>query len=529
MLTTQNTRDDFAGLPCTIAVLPVGAVEQHGHHLPVGTDILLAQSVAERLAERLDAYLLPPLAITSSIEHRKAKGTIYLRADTLALVIRDIVASLRDSGFDRLILANFHGGNWILKPTIRQLNRDFPDFRAILLQPDLPAAQLAAIFEHPAGDVHGGEFETSLMLHLHPQHVRPMPAGAETEKSFPPQPYLDYFDTTELTRHGHWGWPEAASAEKGRRAMDELVANALRTIEDIEAMARKISAPAPGEVKLRQLTSGDVPFATELNAIVGWNQTDKDWRGYLEFEPEGCFVAELGGRPVGTATTISYGDRVGWIGMVLVRPEGRRSGIGTRLLRHAIDYLQRRGTVCIKLDATPMGKKVYVPLGFADEYEVTRYEGTALADVAKPDPALQPFGPADVTAVAAFDRTAFGASREAVLQSMIRRNPEFCHVAREGSKIRGYVIAREGRQAVQLGPWLADDPATAEQLMRAVFHRVGGRRIFVDVPNPNSAGCALVEKYGFAVQRGFTRMHLGENLNPGSPSDVYGTSGAEKG
>src|SRR4051812_47128875 len=125
MLTIHNTRDEFASRPCTTAVLPVGAVEQHGQHLPVGTDILLAQSVAEQLAQKLDAYLLPPLAITSSIEHRKAKGTVYLRADTLALVVRDIAASLRDSGFTRLVLANCHGGNWILKPTLRQLNRDW--------------------------------------------------------------------------------------------------------------------------------------------------------------------------------------------------------------------------------------------------------------------------------------------------------------------------------------------------------------------------------------------------------------------
>lgn len=236
MLTLHHTRFEIAATDCSTAVLPVGAVEQHGRHLPVGTDTLLAQAFGERLARELDAYLLPPLAITSSIEHRQAKGTVYLKADTLALVVRDIAESLRHAGFTRLILANFHGGNWVLKPTVRQLNRDHGDFRAILVQPELGAHDYQAIFEHPHGDVHGGEFETSLMLHLHPDLVRPYTAGAP--ETPPPQAFLDYFDMTELTRDGHWGWPEAATAEKGRRALDALVATGLRFVREIEAFGR---------------------------------------------------------------------------------------------------------------------------------------------------------------------------------------------------------------------------------------------------------------------------------------------------
>jgi len=236
MLNLHHTRYEIAASPCQIAVLPIGAIEQHGRHLPVGTDTLLAEAFASRLAQRLDAYLLPSLAITASIEHRRAKGTVYLKADTLALVVRDIAESLHHSGFTRLILANFHGGNWVLKPTIRQLNRDLSNFRTVLVHPELAPADYAAIFEHKSGDVHGGEFETSLMLHLYPDQVRPLPPtpAAGLEK-FPPQAFLDYFDMTELTREGHWGWPAEATAEKGRRAMDALVETALRFYQQVEA------------------------------------------------------------------------------------------------------------------------------------------------------------------------------------------------------------------------------------------------------------------------------------------------------
>lgn len=243
MLTIHDTRSEFDSRSCTTAVLPVGAVEQHGTHLPFGTDIMLAEAIAKPIAQTLDAYLLPAIAISASIEHRQAKGTVYLRAETLARVIGDIAASLHDSGFRRLVIVNFHGGNWVLKPAIRELNCDLAPFRAVLINPELPAVEAKQIFEHPVGDIHGGEFETSLMLHLHPEAVRTLPR--EGSRTFPPQPFLDYFDSTQLTEIGYWGWPEAATAEKGRRAFDALVSAGLRFIADIEAMDGKISGSSP--------------------------------------------------------------------------------------------------------------------------------------------------------------------------------------------------------------------------------------------------------------------------------------------
>jgi len=239
MLTTHHTKENLHASSCTTAVLPVGAIEQHGRHLPFETDALLASALAARLAENLDAYLLPVLPFSSSIEHRAAKGTVYLRSDTLALVVRDLASSLRDSGFTRLILANGHGGNWVLKPTVRQLNRDWPDFRTVLINPDFPPAVVRETFEHPLGDVHGGEMETSLMLHLYPDRVRSVAGSGEA--AFPPQAFLDYFDIADLTATGHWGWPEAATAEKGRVLFEAMLAAALDFVAGIEAQARRIA------------------------------------------------------------------------------------------------------------------------------------------------------------------------------------------------------------------------------------------------------------------------------------------------
>jgi len=84
---------------------------------------------------------------------------------------------------------------------------------------------------------------------------------------------------------------------------------------------------------LRCLCPGDLRTADQLRADLGWNQTILDWQRLLALSPEGCVVAEQNGRIVGTCTTVSYGNALAWIGMMMVDPAGRGQGIGDSLLR----------------------------------------------------------------------------------------------------------------------------------------------------------------------------------------------------
>src|SRR5881397_491095 len=93
------------------------------------------------------------------------------------------------------------------------------------------------------------------------------------------------------------------------------------------------------ELEIRLLSESDIPAAMKLKEAAGWNQTENDWRCLLGLEPHGCFAATLHDELVGTTTTTTYDDELAWIGMVLVKPERRRLGIATRLLRTALDYL----------------------------------------------------------------------------------------------------------------------------------------------------------------------------------------------
>ena len=291
----------------------------------------------------------------------------------------------------------------------------------------------------------------------------------------------------------------------------------------------KNDTTAGDDVTLRRMEPGDIPFAHGLRELAGWNQTEADWRGYLEYDHDGCCVAEVGGRPAGTATTIRYDRRFGWIGMVLVHPDFRRLGLGTRLLKQAIRRLQECGVGCIKLDATPMGRKVYVPLGFVDEYELSRYEGMPAVDESERAADVAPFASVDFSDVVRLDAEAFGAERPSVLRSLSGRNPDLCFALRNGSALAGFIIARQGANAMQIGPWVARDAAAAERLLIACFCRMIGRRVFVDVVAPNIPANSLIKRYGFTVQRTLTRMFLGENAHPGRPPWVFGISSPEKG
>jgi hypothetical protein len=131
--------------------------------------------------------------------------------------------------------------------------------------------------------------------------------------------------------------------------------------------------------------------------------------------------------------------------------------------------------------------------------------------------------------IAELDTQAFGADRGGVLTALGSRDPGLCFVVRNPGGISGYLIAREGREAIQLGPFVARSSPIAEQLLGALLRAAPGRRIFADVPAPNKAGDEIFARHGFTVQRLFTRMILGESVPSGRIGLVYGTSGAEKG
>ena len=121
------------------------------------------------------------------------------------------------------------------------------------------------------------------------------------------------------------------------------------------------------------MAATDVAAADGLRRAAGWNQLPSHWEMMLVLEPDGCFVATSGTRLVATVTTTTHGDRLAWIGMMLVDPEFRGRGIARRLMGAAIDSIRAKGIATIGLDATPAGMPVYSKLGFVRETSMQRW------------------------------------------------------------------------------------------------------------------------------------------------------------
>ena len=309
------------------------------------------------------------------------------------------------------------------------------------------------------------------------------------------------------------------------------------------------------------MTEADIPAGMRLKELAGWNQTPSDWERFLRASPAGCFVAELDGRVCGTATTIVYEGRFAWIGMVLVDPECRGRGIGTRLLAKAIEHLDAVGVSTLKLDATPQGRPIYAKLGFVSEYEVERWAlerrpdlagaggsvapgeraGTGAAEpssspAASSPPATSPpsasfsFGSQpDLEEIVEFDREVFGADRGGLLKSLDDDTPNFTLEAKNRGQLQGYSLGRRGSRADHLGPWIARDESSARGLLVEFLQRSKGEAIFVDCVKPNRFACGLAQSLGFEFSRPLTRMYRGPNRHPGRPELVCGILGPEFG
>lgn len=220
----MSTSRDEAERAARVAILPVGSVEQHGDHLPLSTDTVVACAVAERVATAYDLWLLPPITFSCSHEHAAWPGTVSVRASTLIRLIEDIAGSLRASGIEKLVIVNGHGGNYVLSNVVQEANAALP--RSMALFPgraDWNAARSAGGMKtNSSEDMHGGELETSILLHITPDQVQD--SYQTNDHAATDRPHLLTYGMSAYTTSGIIGSPSLASAEKGKFALDALAA-----------------------------------------------------------------------------------------------------------------------------------------------------------------------------------------------------------------------------------------------------------------------------------------------------------------
>lgn len=238
----------FRALPADcVAVLPIGATEQHGPHLPVSVDADLVRAVSARMLEHLgtdqSVLILPTLTVTKSGEHDRHPGTLSLSGDTLAAVIRDIGASVARAGVARLVLFNGHGGNTgVLTVVARDLRIAHGMIVATCAWSGF--AETEGLFDPAeyARDLHAGDSETSAMLAVKPGLVEMAEArdfrtaidGWERDlrhTGLTGQPARPAWIIDDLNPDGACGNAAAATVEKG----EAMIASAARNFADFLA------------------------------------------------------------------------------------------------------------------------------------------------------------------------------------------------------------------------------------------------------------------------------------------------------
>jgi GNAT superfamily N-acetyltransferase len=276
---------------------------------------------------------------------------------------------------------------------------------------------------------------------------------------------------------------------------------------------------------VRELTPEDIPSGLRLCRASGWNQTESDWAMLIA---TGTFrAAVVEGRVVGTGGIVRYGQRLGWVAMILVDPESRGRGIGTAIMS---DLLARTtGLASVGLDATPLGRPVYERLGFRPQGELVRLEAAPSRRRPPPPVDVRPLAGRDLEAVREWDLEVFGADRSRVLRWAVQRAPEYAWCAAEGVAIDGYCFGRHGYRCHQVGPLVARHPSVAERLLAACLSPHPDRRFYLDTPAYAGEWLSSVQRAGFVAQRPLTRMFRKGDRVPGQLDLQFAILGPEFG
>lgn len=254
-------------------------------------------------------------------------------------------------------------------------------------------------------------------------------------------------------------------------------------------------------ISIVQLGLGDAQAGLVLSTEAHWNQNEADWRFFLR---EGIvFGVRDRQRLVATAALLPYSSGNAWISMVLVTADWRRRGLATRLVDACLNAATKLGLTSW-LDATPAGAAVYGPLGFTPTLQLRRLK---LAN-SKPDSTVGGLSTPGLEHFIARDVGAMGFDRSTLLE-------EFA--ARPGSRLvsdgNAMALVRDGRTARHIGPLLADDPASALALVKAIARSETGP-LLIDAVHSQDAFLGGLTASGWNIERPFQRMRFGRATTP---------------
>lgn len=230
----------------SIIIQPVGAIEQHGPHLPFSTDLVIARAAAEALVDQagdeLDLWMLEPLAYSKSNEHAWSAGTVWLSADTLLKVIDDIGRCVATTPAERLVFLNGHGGNSALLNVACRDVRLAHGLMTFVTHPSVPPDQGGASTSEELGmGIHAGLMETSVMLHLRPDLCDMSLAEPNVPTKLAANDHVRFggavsfgWLSNDFGPDGHIGDPTNANADLGKRHFEAAIENLVAQMAEVK-------------------------------------------------------------------------------------------------------------------------------------------------------------------------------------------------------------------------------------------------------------------------------------------------------
>ncbi len=271
----------------------------------------------------------------------------------------------------------------------------------------------------------------------------------------------------------------------------------------------------------------DFNFIIGLAALENIRYSKKDLKRIVDFEPEGCFIALDGKQRLGIVTTITYGN-VGWIGNLLVEKSTRQRGTGTKLVKEALEYMQKKDVKVPKLYCFPKRIPFYRRLGFKTEINVQVMVGKGKKI---PFSEVKQLSEDALHEMLLLDKKIFGADRSRLLCRFHQEFPKNCFAAYYKKKLVGYIMANGSEDEYELGPWVClpkYQNRYAEQLLRAGINSLDTKKIDLSTPLNNIMIENILVNYSFKKQGIAVRMGCRDS-SLGNIESVLGIAGLDKG
>lgn len=276
---------------------------------------------------------------------------------------------------------------------------------------------------------------------------------------------------------------------------------------------------------IRTMNRKEVEVAIEWAAKEGWNPGLNDASCYYTADPNGFFIGLLNNQPIASISVVKYGDKFGFLGLYIVKPEHRGKGYGIQIWNAGLKYLEGRN---IGLDGVVAQQDNYKKSGFKLAYRNIRFEG--ISGGHPPDnPEIIKLSTLPFEAIDSYDRPFFPASRSQFIKTWISQPDCNALGVMQNGKLEGYGVIRKCRNGYKTGPLFANNPELAESLFLSLKSVVKpAEPVYIDTPEVNQAAVALAERYNMRVSFETARMYTGKN--PVLPIDrLFGVTSFEIG